>query len=111
MATLKREVAFESTNTGVKSIGVDGWFRNQVAKFEQARFGWMTALLTIQSCLAAVACMYILQNNASDIQLASCAALAMGCNAVLIAQGPGKWCLLSFYLSMILNTIFIIINI
>lgn len=93
------------------TAGVDGWFNRQVAKFEAFRFGWMTIYLTAQSCLGAIACMYILKNNASDIMLASCAAVTMGSNAVFIAQGSGKWCLLSFYISVLLNLFFIFTNI
>lgn len=92
------------------TTGVDGWFNRQVQKFENARFGWMTIYITMQSCLGSIACMYILQNKASDVMLASCAAITMACNAIFIAQGPGKWCLLSFYTSIIINSFFILIN-
>lgn len=92
-------------------IGVDGWFNHQATKFEEARFGWMAIAITIQSCLGSIACMFILQNNASDIMLALCAAITMACNAMFIALAPGKWCLGSFYLSVFLNVIFILLNI
>ncbi len=91
--------------------GVDGWFNDQVEKFEASRFGWMAIYITAQSCLGSVACMYILKNNASDIMLCICAAITMGCNAVFIAQGSGKLCLLSFYASIIINAVFILLNI
>ena len=87
------------------------WFNKQAEKFESTRFGWTAILITAQSCLGSIDCMYILQHHASDIMLAFCAALTMGCNAIFIAQGPGKWCLFSFYLSMIVNNIFILLNI
>lgn len=98
-------------NQAQTAVGVDGWFNRQVEKFEASRFGWMAIYITAQSCLGSIACMYILKNNASDIMLATCAAITMGANAVFIAQGSGKWCLLSFYISILLNLLFIFINI
>ncbi|MDF2448088.1 MAG: hypothetical protein K0R26_592 [Bacteroidota bacterium] len=91
--------------------GIDTWFNEQAAKFEAARFFWMAIFIIAQSCLGSVACMFILKNHASDVLLASCAAITMLCNSILIAQGPGKWCIATFYLSIILNSIFIIVNI
>ncbi|MBX3165099.1 MAG: hypothetical protein KF900_11525 [Bacteroidetes bacterium] len=98
-------------NQSQTAAGVDGWFNRQAEKFEASRFFWMSIYLTVQSCLGSVACMYILKNNASDIMLVSCAAVTMGANAVFISQGPGKWCLLSFYISVLLNLFFIFTNI
>lgn len=91
--------------------GIDGWFEKQVLKFENARFFWMAVYLTAQSCLGSIAAGFILQNNANILVLCSCAAITMASNAVFIAQGSGKLCLLTFYSSIILNTIFIILNV
>lgn len=87
------------------------WFAKQTQNFEKARFGWMAILITAQSCLGSVACGFILKNDASIVILCVCAAVTMGCNALLIALAPPKVCLIGFYLSMILNTFFILINI
>jgi len=86
------------------------WLSRRALDFENARFFWMAVYITSQSCLGSVACMYILKNNGSDILLATGAMVTMGCNAILIAQGPSKWCLISFYISVILNTILIVLN-
>lgn len=90
---------------------IDGWFATQVSKFENARFFWMTIYLTAQSCLGSIAAGFILSNHANILILSSCAAITMASNAVFIAQGPGKVCLLTFYSSIILNSVFIILNI
>jgi hypothetical protein len=79
------------------------WFNRQVEKFEAARFGWMAMFIVIQSCLGSVACMYILKNNASDIMLLTCAIITMA--------SSGRLCLAFFYTSLILNTIFLLLNI
>jgi hypothetical protein len=91
--------------------GIDTWFHEQAVKFENARFFWMAVYITAQSCLGSVACGFILQNHANVLMLCSCAAITMGCNAVLIALGPPKLCLIIVYLSFILNAIFIAVNI
>lgn len=98
----------EKRKNNQTAAGVDGWFNRQIEKFESTRLGWMAIYITIQSCLGSIACMHILQSKAGDVTLASCAAVTMGCNAIFIAQGPGKWCLISFYLSVVLNVVFIL---
>ena len=109
-------------NAGVKShlvkneergivILLNKWFALQAEKFEATGFGMMAMYITIQSCLGSIACMYILQNNASVFYLALCAAITMGCNAVFIAQGTAKWCIGAFYLSVLANTAMIVMNI
>jgi hypothetical protein len=91
--------------------GIYTWFNEKAIKFEEARFFWMAVYITAQSCLGSVACGYILQNHASTLMLSTCAAITMGANAVLIALGPPKLCLIIVYLSFMLNAIFILINI
>ncbi|MBA2613197.1 MAG: hypothetical protein H0U95_14605 [Bacteroidetes bacterium] len=85
-------------------------FNQQADIFEKARFGWMTFYITIQSCLGAIAAAFILQNNANIWMLCSCAAISMASNAVFIALGDKKLCLVIFYASIILNTAFILAN-
>jgi len=96
--------------TQTEKKGLDIWFNKQALKFEEARFGWMTAYITIQSCLGSVAAGLILQNHASDIMLVIAAMTTMACNSVFIAQGPAKWCLSSFYLSVLINLILVLLN-
>ncbi len=89
---------------------VDGWFTKQVANFERTRFGWMAILITVQTCIGSLACMYIFKNNASDLMLVPCVVITMACNSVFIAQGPARLCLILFYTSIILNLGFIVLN-
>lgn len=87
-----------------------GWFSRQAQKFEESRFGWMAMLITIQTCLGSIACMYVQQSGGDVFMLAAGMAVTMGANAVMIAQGSGKLCLFMFYLSVALNTALIILN-
>lgn len=107
--TTAKAASIDRTHSEQK--GLDIWYNKIAEKFEQTRFGWMALLITIQSCLGSIACMFILQSNASDVQLISCAMITMACNAIFIAQGPAKWCLSSFVLSVVINTILIFLNI
>ncbi|PBQ33202.1 hypothetical protein CNR22_15940 [Sphingobacteriaceae bacterium] len=86
------------------------WLDVQATKFERARFFWMPIYITAQSCLASIACGFILHNYANTIMLCICASVAMMSNAVFIALGPPKICLTIVYLSFMVNTIFILIN-
>lgn len=85
-------------------------FNKQAENFERSRFGWMAILITFQSCLGSVACMYISQSNASVFILGLCAAVTMGCNALFIALAKPKVCLAAFYTSVILNSLLLIMN-
>ena len=104
MATTHTLNIEKQTNTSLS------WLSKRAFNFENARFFWMAVYITSQSMLGSVACMYILKNEGSDIMLATSAMITMGCNAILIAQGPSKWCVMSFYISMVLNALFIILN-
>jgi hypothetical protein len=82
-------------------------FNNQLALFEQYRFGAMAAMITFQSLLGSIAAMYSL-NPQNLILLSICCVLTMGSNSAFIAQSPAKWCLVIFYASIIANTLIII---
>jgi hypothetical protein len=84
--------------------GLDIWFNRQAEQFERTRLGWMAIYITVSTCLGSIALMHILQSGGSDLSLVLCAAVAMACNSIFIAQGPAKWCLISFYLSVLVNT-------
>jgi hypothetical protein len=87
------------------------WFAKQAEALETNRFGWMALMIMVQSCIGSIACMYILRNDAGDLMLAACAAVTMGSNATLIAQANAKLCLAVFYLSIVVNTILIAVNV
>lgn len=106
--TEKRVVEKRPTAESIYPIRL---FKMQAVNFENARFGWMAMLITIQSCLGSVACGFILKNDASIIMLCVCAGITMGANALLIALASPKVCLIGFYISLILNTFFILVNI
>lgn len=96
--------------TPIKPITMS-WFDKQAALFEKGRFGLMAILITLQSCVGSIACMYVLENNASTVWLATCAVVTMGGNAVMIAQAGAKTCLAVLYASLLVNTLLIVFNV
>lgn len=88
----------------------EGWFSKQEQSFEKARFGWMAMYITLQSCLGSIAAAMLLENHASDILLSLCAVITMLSNSIFIAQASAKLCLLTFYASVIVNTVLIIMH-
>jgi hypothetical protein len=82
----------------------------QAQHFENARFGWMAILITIQSCLGAIACLYISHDAAAVVPLAIGAAVTMGSNALFIALASAKVCLIGFYISVLVNCAFIVMG-
>ena len=109
-------------NTSVKkrsvNVAADNKHENNFLKFwkqhaidfENTRYGWMAILITFQSCLGAAACMFILKNGGNTFELSTCAALSMGSNALFIGLASPKVCLIGFYISVVLNTIFLLLN-
>jgi hypothetical protein len=82
----------------------------QAQQFERARFGWMAILITLQSCVGAVACLFVSKDPSDIISLAIGAAVTMGSNALFIALAPPKVCIAGFYISMIANITMILIG-
>lgn len=102
----------ETVAAGVSQPLTERWYglKAQERAFEKARFGWMAILLTIQSCLGAIACMFVSLDGSSITLLAIGAAVTMGSNALFIALASPRLCLFGFYLSIILNTALIIVT-
>jgi len=85
-----------------------GWLTKQEATFEKNRFGAMTIMITFQSCLGSVAAMLAIQNNQWAI-VSIIAVLTMSSNSMFIAQADAKPCIITFYLSVIVNAAIILL--
>ena len=84
-----------------------GWLTKQEATFEQNRFGAMTVMLTFQSCLGSVAAMLCIGNGSWGL-VSVVAVLTMASNSMFIAQADPKPCIITFYLSVIINAAIIL---
>lgn len=109
-STTKQSTAIPSVELEAAKTGQISWFSRQAIQFEAGRFAWMTILMTLQSCLGSIACMYVLQTGGDTVMLASGTAVTMASNAAMIAQSPGKACLAFFYISLLVNISLIAIN-
>lgn len=78
------------------------WFDRQANSFETSRFGAMAVLMTAQSCLGSVAAMFALKIDSYEL-LTICAVVTMASNSLFIAQSTAKWCLATFYISVVAN--------
>lgn len=94
--------------TATQKTPSTGFFAKQESLFEQYRFGAMTLMMTMQSCLGSIACMYILKNDLHIGFLITGAAVTMASNAFFIAQSEAKICLYAFYTSIVINFVLII---
>ncbi len=84
-----------------------GWLAKQETNFEKHRFGAMTAMLTFQSCLGSVAAMLCIQND-HWVLVSIIAVLTMSSNSMFIAQADPKPCIITFYISVIVNAAIIV---
>ena len=80
-----------------------GWLTKQEATFEENRFGAMTVMLTFQSCLGSVAAMLCIGNGMWGL-VSLVAVLTMSSNSMFIAQADAKYCIITFYISVVINT-------
>lgn len=78
------------------------WLTKQESAFEENRFGAMTIMLTFQSCLGSVAAMLSIQNDVWAL-VSIIAVITMSSNAMFIAQADAKFCIITFYLSVLFN--------
>ena len=85
------------------------WLAKQEETFDKYRFGAMTMMITFQSCLGGIAA-YLGVIHGLWAIVGISAFLAMGSNAMFIAQSKAKVCLIGFYLASIVHIIFIIIG-
>jgi hypothetical protein len=85
------------------------WIKKQEEWFEHSRFGAMTLMITFQSCLGSVAAMYALKLD-NVVILAIVAALTMASNSMFIAQAEAKYCLITFYSSIIINSLLLVLT-
>lgn len=101
----------KTANTEIAMSGnfLTRWFHRQEEAFEETRFGRMVIYLTFQSCVGSIAAMLAIKSHAGDWALITAAAITMWSNSMFIAQASAKWCLIIFYLSLLINTTLILI--
>jgi hypothetical protein len=85
------------------------WYQKQIIQFEKSRYGAMAMMIGFQSCWGSIAA-GLSYDNPSMINLSICATASMMNNAILIAQGPAKYCVGIFSIATVANTAVILIE-
>jgi hypothetical protein len=85
-------------------------FERQCLAYEHSTFGALAALVTIQSCWAAIAALLCLYTG-MDYLIGVAAFLSMGANAAFLAQAPAKIAIGSSWATFVICLVIMIINI
>ena len=110
-ASLNKKSAEPATHPGIaKPAGFLARLNKKIDALEFYRYGIMPVSLTVGSCWGSIACLLISMNNAPLWQMAICAVFTMASNAVAIALAPMRWVVWSFALSVVLNTLLLVMN-
>ena len=88
-----------------------GGYAKLIEKLNFSYFGIMSMTILIGSIIGGIAASCILSNDAPVWQLGVCAAVSMANNTAGIGQAPTKWVINLFLLSLVVNTLLIIVNI
>lgn len=92
------------------SSGSLNWFNRMAVQYDKSRYGAMAIMMTAQSCLGSVACLYILRGDAGTAMLTTGVMATMMSNSLFIAQSPAKWTIAGFIASIVINTALIGLN-
>lgn len=87
------------------------WYKKQLAYFEKNFFGMMMTYMIIQSCVGAIATMFVYITGGNPIYMIISVALAMWVNAMILAQTGLKLILGSFYVSVIVCSLITIAHV
>lgn len=85
-------------------------YQRVVNSVSESYYASMSMMILFGSCWGSIAAMMIFMNDAPLWELGFCIGLTMANNAAGIGQAPVKWLVNLFSLSVIVNALFIIIN-
>ena len=83
----------------------------RIEKQEFNYYGIMSVTIVLGTCLASVALMYMLINDAPVWEVATLAAVAMGSNAASISHSPLRWVVWAFIINVVISLLLLAINI
>lgn len=90
---------------GTSKLHPANWLEKQSLQFEKNRIGVSVLLIILQSCIGSIAAAFYTPENMTLVTFA--ASVTMGSNALFISQAPAKWCMVMFYISIVVNAILI----
>ncbi len=90
-------------------------YNNLYKDFKNNYILYIPLSIILQSCIGSIAAMFILMNSTATsfhfFQLTLCVVVSMWYNAAIFAQLTNKWVFNSLLLSLLINTILIVINV
>jgi hypothetical protein len=102
-----REAKTKTANRTESISAYDKW----IEKLNFSYFGIIAMTITIGSMLGGFAAMSIHAVDAPIWQLALCMSVSMANNVACIGQASTKWVVNIFFLTVIVNTLLIIVNV
>lgn len=83
---------------------------SKIDQLQYSYYGIMSVSLLAGSCIASVALIVILMNNAPMWQIALISCSAMGSNAAAISHAPLRWVVWSFIINILTSLFLILIS-
>lgn len=87
------------------------WYKKQLVFFDKNFFGMMMMYMIIQSCVGAIATMFVYITGGSSIYMMISITLAMWVNAMLISQASKQVIIVSFYASVLINAVILLAHV
>src|SRR5581483_1841466 len=108
MATLAKSIIQTHSNT--RELSLTARYNKLIEDLKFSHFGLVAMAILTGSCMGGIAAMFVFQNHAPLWQFIIGLAFSMANLVASIAQAPTKWVFNLFVLSMIVNSLLIIVN-
>ena len=106
MSTLTKTYATQATNSSRATSGYD----QLIEKLQFSYFGLISMTILIGSIIGGIAAMFIFENDAPMWEFLLCIGFSTMNNVFAISQAPVKWVFNTFVLTVLVNTLLIILN-
>ncbi len=107
MNTLSKTYTHQNAN----SSSLNWRYNKLIDKLQFSYFGLISMTILIGSIIGGISAMYIFENNSPMWQFILCLGFSTMNNVFAISQAPVKWVFNAFVLTVLVNTILIVINV
>ena len=107
MTTLTKNYTHQNSS----SVSLTEQYNKFINKLQFSYFGLISMTILIGSIIGGIAAMYIFENNAPMWQFIFCIGFSTMNNVFAISQAPVKWVFNTFVLTVLVNTLLILVNI
>ena len=99
-----------NTHQHAGSLSVTERYNQFIDKLQFSYFGLISMTILAGSIIGGIAAMYIFKNDAPLWQFVLCLGFSTMNNVFAISQAPVKWVFNTFVLTMLVNSLLIILN-